>query len=321
METDLNAGNLREPTAIMLSEFITEHLDIAATQVRPSTVRDHKITLHQFLNHVKDRRMDTLTMAKVEAFLGRRRSEGVSEATANKLLRTLKSIFARAMARGYLASNPCAGVRKLREPERTYRILTADEVKSLVDACRVLRWRVLIYLAVTTGMRIGELVNLRWEDVDLHGGAITIRCRDDFRPKSGHNRTAPLSNEAVAGLAELRDAGEHDEWVFSTNGQRMGIDVHRTLAAIQRDAGLADNPFTFHDLRRTFLSHLQMAGVSSAVAQKLAGHSSISTTEKFYTRILPDALRAAPARLPYVEIGITSFSRLAAGTAGKAKTA
>lgn len=322
-EMALNSGELREPKAISLSAFTKEHLDIAASQVRPATVKDQRIVLAQLQAHCGDVGLSTITTARVEAFIGRRRTEGISEATANKMLRTLKAIFERAGKRGYMAANPCRGIPKLREAERTHRILTTDEVTRLIEACKVLRWRVLLYLAATTGMRIGELVHLRWEDVDLSGGAITVRCRDGFRTKSARNRTVPLSAEAVDGLTELRELGEHAEWVFSCrNGARMGNDIHRTLASIRKDAGFSDvDRFTFHDLRRTFLSHLQMAGVSSAVAQKLAGHASITTTEKHYTRILPDALRAAPSRLPYVAIGITSLSRRATFSDGKAKTA
>ena len=58
---------------------------------------------------------------------------------------------------------------------------------------------------------------------------------------------------------------------------------------------------SLHDLRRTFITHLAMEGVNAAVVQKLAGHSSIQTTQKYYTNILPEALRSAQARLPFGE--------------------
>ena len=74
--------------------------------------------------------------------------------------------------------------------------------------------------------------------------------------------------------------------------------MHRLRTAVKR-AGIAH--CTVHDLRRTFVSHLAMAGVSQTVTQRLVGHASVTTTERYYTAILPEALVAAPRRLPYAD--------------------
>lgn len=82
-----------------------------------------------------------------------------------------------------------------------------------------------------------------------------------------------------------------------TGRRPVGNNVLRVFRRIIRDAGIRH--CAVHDPRRTFVSHLAMAGANEAVAQKPAGHASISTTLKHYTGILPEALRAAPLRLPY----------------------
>ncbi len=76
--------------------------------------------------------------------------------------------------------------------------------------------------------------------------------------------------------------------------------MQRDFARIVQEAGIAH--CTLHDLRRTFVSHLAMAGVNAAVVQKLAGHASINTTVTYYTGILPSALRDAQARLPFGKV-------------------
>jgi integrase len=91
-----------------------------------------------------------------------------------------------------------------------------------------------------------------------------------------------------------------DGYVFTTSrGTPWRNNVNRVFGRIVKDAGIA--PCTSHDLRKTFLSHLANAGENEAVVQKLAGHASISTTLKHYTRILRETLRKTPARLPNVQ--------------------
>jgi len=96
----------------------------------------------------------------------------------------------------------------------------------------------------------------------------------------------------------LRRVHRDCEFVFHTQaGRRWRNNVQRGFGAIVKRAGMPH--CTLHDLRRTFVSHLAMAGVNEAVVKDLAGHASISTTLRYYTRIMPQALRSAQARLPF----------------------
>jgi len=81
------------------------------------------------------------------------------------------------------------------------------------------------------------------------------------------------------------------------DGPLRGDTVTRGFAEIVKKAGISR--CTLHDLRRTFVSHLANAGVNAALVQQLAGHSAIATTVKYYTGVMPEALRAAQARLPF----------------------
>jgi integrase len=93
--------------------------------------------------------------------------------------------------------------------------------------------------------------------------------------------------------------------------------VNRLFGKIVKDAGI--EPCTIHDLRKTFVSYLANAGENEAVVQKLAGHASITTTLKHYTRILPETLRRAPAKLPYAQ-GLAIVTQLQHGLEPDAET-
>lgn len=213
-------------------------------------------------------------------------------------MRTVKAAFSRARKRGYLRENPADEVKQVREPERTIRVLDEGEIGKLLSACPSTRWRALVVLALTTGMRLGELTALRWKDVDMDSGTIVVCSTEAHATKSRRNRTLALLPEVGELLRKLPKAGEV---VFATaRGERIAHNVARDFGAIIKRSGIPR--CTFHDLRRAFISQLAMAGVTEAVAQKLAGHASIMTTVKHYTAIMPESLRAAQERLPYRDV-------------------
>jgi len=233
----------------------------------------------------------------VERYFAERLRE-VSAATANKELRTLKAAFSRALRRGYLERNPASDVKQVREPEKTVRVLTAEEIGQLMSACPSPRWKTLVALAVTTGMRLGEMLSLHWADVDLESGTVWVRNRPGSPTKSRRNRVLALVPEVCELLGQLPRDGE---LVFHTrDGRQWGNNVQTGFRRIVKRAGI--RYCTLHDLRRTFVSQLAMAGVNEAVVQKLAGHASMGTTLQYYTHIMPEALRVAQARLPFAEI-------------------
>jgi len=307
----LNQGQFREYEPIALKDFQAEHLAVIATQVRPRTVKDHREVLEQFSTYCgSGRRLETLNARTIERWYAHRLGQG-APATANKHLRTLAGIFERALRRGYLRENPFRSVKPAREREPDVRILNETEIVRLLEACRepgggrrreytAARWHTFILLGLTTGMRSDEICHLEWRDVDLAGGTIAIRSGDEagYRTKSGRARLAAILPELKAALEALREMRPLARWVFETwAGQRIHNNVTRDFKLRAARAGLPD--VSPHDLRRTFVSHLQMAGVSAGLVRELAGHASITTTQRYYSRMLPDHLRQAPFRLAW----------------------
>lgn len=294
-ERGLNSGTLNRPKSIRLEAFASEHIQLLAKQRSERTVEDYKETLARFAAFAGDIPLPRMTHHLAEKFFAHR-LKTVCPATANKDVRSLKAIFNRAVKRGYLVKNPFAGIELAVVPEKDLRVLTPDEVEAIFDACTTLTWKALVFTALTTGMRKGEIVHLAWDDVDLDGGLSHVRCKADHRTKSGRNRVLALVPAEVNLLRRLKLSQRGDYVFVNGAGTQMVNNLSREFGRVVAKAGIPRS--TLHDLRRTFISHLAMAGVNEAVVQKLAGHASMDTTLRHYTRILPEAGRAAPARLP-----------------------
>ena len=316
-ELEMNAGMLQTTEPIRLKAFASEHVEIIRPQIMPGSAADQALVLRHLVRWAGDVWLEKLTPGVMERYIAHRAGL-VKAPTVNREIRTLKAIFERAKRRTYLKRNPLRGLKPLREPERTLRVLTAEEVEKLLTACPSGAWRAFVFLALTTGMRRGELTALQWADVDVEGGCLEVRCTEHHLTKSGRNRTIALTPDGSTLLAGLRRKATTD-WIFANRfGRPWGESTLRSFRKIVKAAEIAR--CTPHDLRRTFCSHLAMAGVSEAVVMKIAGHASADTTRKHYTRILPEAQRAAPLRLPWAR-GIVSKSYHAPATDQKAETA
>jgi integrase len=288
---------------VLTHEFVERYLEWRRHTVAPKSIKDQRETLAMFLRLCPREHLDELGPDAARAFIARR-SEGprpVSRATINKNLRTLRAVFRHAVNDGLMERNPFDGVRRLREAARPIRVLDAAEVRALMDACPDLRWRGLIFLAATTGLRLGELLRLEWQDVDMATGTLTVRSTDAAPTKSGRSRQAPLVPDALALLREMRASAPGPRVFVTDDGTPMVNNVQRDFHCIARRAGV--RPCTIHDLRRTFITALQQAGVPLRTVQRLAGHASAETTLRYYTAVMPEDERAAPTRLPYAALG------------------
>jgi len=295
-EMELNSGVSGEPRPVSYRLFVREHLELTLGRVAPKALQGQRKALELFAENAEPKRLADIDHQAVEKFIAAR-CKGVSPATVNKDIRTLKAIFSEAVRRGFLKANPFIGIKKLRGPERAIRVLTLDEIERLLVVAPSARWTTFIYLALTTGMRLGELCHLEWDDVDLTNRTVTVQNKGDWRTKSRKIRHLALTDQATFLLGKLRSKARSSSVFETRDGRPMTNNMDRDFARIVRKARI--KRCTIHDLRRTFASHLAMAGVNQAIVQKLAGHASISTTLKYYTHILPEPLRRAQRSLPY----------------------
>lgn len=322
-EQALNAAGGDGAQGVPWREAVTDLMAQRAARLAPQTAREEATTVRLFeklagvdaaawLHEVSGGHAERFVAARL-AGVGPKLEHRVGVRTARKDCRVLGAIFSEAERMGWRLGrdgNPwpeaLRRLRRVREPERDLRVLTVPEIARLMAACETVLWKTLVLTALTTGMRRREMEWLRWEDVDFDGMAVRVRSSDEHRTKSGKGRLQPMTAGTAALLDRLRGQRLSAEWVFpNERGGRRANNLLTCFKRRVRRAKIAD--CTLHDLRRTYISHLQMAGAAVAVAQALAGHASSATTEQYYTRVLPDAAVRAVAALPWARYGATGI--------------
>jgi integrase len=208
--------------------------------------------------------------------------------TSEKLLMVVRAIFAHARSRGWIERDPTASVE--RQPVRysgDYDFYSREEIDALVRAAASEQDAAIFLTASMTGLRRGELVALRWRDVDFPGQAIRVRANYSFgelvTPKSGKVRSVPMVPEVAQVLARLsqreRFTGDTDPvFAGSTGGHLDASALRRRYAAAAGRAGL--RPLPFHSLRHYFGS-MAVNRASLVQVQEWMGHSEIQTTARY----------------------------------------
>ena len=214
--------------------------------------------------------------------------------------------FAKAPRRRWATSNSCEGVDLPAVPETDeIRFLNLDEVDALVEHARPGEFhaldRAMFLAAAMTGLRKGELLALRWKDVDWTAGRIRVRqnyVRGQFgTPKSKRStRSIPMADELAGELDRLYKQSAHEgegDLVFAhpiTGGPLPKANVTRRLRAALKAAKL-DHTHRFHDLRHTFGTRMAAAGVPMRTLQEWMGHRDLATTQ-IYADYAPSAREA-----------------------------
>ncbi|MBM4396156.1 MAG: site-specific integrase [Deltaproteobacteria bacterium] len=213
----------------------------------------------------------------------------LSPKTVNNILACLKKLFNSAVEWGRLEFNPIARVKKLHEPEYEWDFLTRDESEAFLAELDS-RWFPLFATLLWTGMRIGEALALRWDDIEWRSGKVLVRRslfhKEFVTPKSGKPREIPMNSRLVEVLKAARH--ERGELVFCTlDGKVLDqANVKRPFFAALRKAGL--RIIRVHDLRHSFASQLAIEGLPLKVIQELLGHQSMAMTLR-YAHLVPES--------------------------------
>lgn len=289
---DVNPKVAPASTAPIFRDFAKQFLEVyAETNNKPSEVHSKRTILRVHLNpFFGDMRLDEIEVEHIETYKAKKLRGKRAPKTVNNHLTVLHRLFAVACEWKKLAHAPA--IKWLKAPEPEFDFLTFAEADALI-ANAVPAARPLIVTAVRTGLRLGELLALRWDDVDLQAGRIVVR-RSVTRgvvgtPKSGRKREVPLSQQA---LVELRAHREVTPGALVFPGERGAmLDKGKTkwkLWTSCKRAGL--RRIGWHVLRHTFASHLAMRGAPLKAIQELLGHATIEMTMR-YAHLSPDARR------------------------------
>lgn len=207
--------------------------------------------------------------------------EGLSPSTVNRYLSALSKAFSNAVKEWHwlpATANPMLGVGKKPEPRGRVRYLSDDERAALLEACRTSEYRplyLIVLFALTTGMRRGEILGLRWQDVDLERRIAVLH-----HTKNGDRRSVPIVPEVAELLREhgkVRKLG--NDQVFVSDGPAEVWLFDKAWYQALSAAKIKD--FRFHDLRHTAASYLAMSGATTAEIAAVLGHRTLQMVKRY----------------------------------------
>jgi integrase len=289
------SSNTSEGT-ITLSGFASEFLTNARGNYTEKTQNVFRTAFNELRRILGDVQLRHISGREIERFLTIKKEEA-SDWTARKHYTALASAFEAAKKWGYITRNPWREVRKPKAREVQPLHLTRTEFEKLLTTINDRNFREVCICAVLTGMRQGELLSLRWSDVDLDNRLIHVRNSEVFTTKNKRNRLIPM-NETLHKMLSHRKHATSCDFVFHRNGRPLNPDpVSRGFKRAVRRAGLNDK-LHFHSLRHTFATWLVESSVSLYHVQKILGHSNFSTTQA-YSHILPENLHDAVDKVSF----------------------
>lgn len=265
-------------------EFAREFIDIYSKQNKRSWERDES-ALRSLASFFKGKSIQNIGSEFIERYKAWRRTE-VAPGTVNRELTFLKTMFNKAVEWGRLESSPLRKVKKLREPNFKERILSSAEMKRLFDVSSS-NLKPILIIALNTGMRRGEILNLKWENVSL-----SKRCIHIEDSKSGKSRDIPMNALVVEALSTLC---QDSKYVFynSTTGSAFK-NIRTGFMTACKNAEIKG--LRFHDLRHTAATRMVEAMVDLVTVSKILGHSSIQMTMR-YAHPTPENMRLAVEKL------------------------
>jgi len=306
VQATVHAGTFREIEDVTFAVFAKRWLDdYAAVSVKASTLATYTSRINgPYTVAFGPLKLSQIGTVDVQHYLATLTRKKLTAATVRAHLVLLRNMFNHAVAWGHLAHNPAGPVKGPKLPHTEMECLTPAEVKVFLAACDE-RHRALFSTSVMTGMRLGELLSLKWDDINWRAGTIRVRrslYNGKFvEPKTSRSvRVIGMSNRLAAILLEHKLAAPYSPYdlVFPTpEGTPMDPANLRKRVFADTLTRAKLRKIRIHDLRHTFASLLINQGENLKYVQAQLGHSSITTTVDRYGHLMPDAHRGASERL------------------------
>jgi len=317
-QADIRSGKADPPPTISLKDFVEEHEKVMRDQVAHATLSDQIRALRMFMAHVGNNiLLQNISPRLAESFIAARLASGLAVGTVNKDIRTLKRIFNLAIEpRGYLPSmdNPFAKIKERKFAPKPQRYVSIEEFRKVFKASHRLWWKALLTLAYSSGGRRDELLNLTWANIDFDAQNVSFVPKETskfllaWEPKDHESRVIPVPSRTIQLLVDLQAiADERNPYVFASGDRLAHILFRRSEGTWKADYELINNltrdlkvicrraevgSFVLQDLRRSCITNWANV-LPIHVVQKLAGHSDIKTTQRYYLAVRKSDLEKA----------------------------
>jgi integrase len=290
---ELKLRETRKLVPISVSRFMLEILKHSESVHSPKTTSNYGTTFRAFLKHFGDVQLGSIMKVDIQNYIEKRIRE-TSIYAGRKDLAYLSASFRYAADRKYVNENVCQGIRTPKIPEKMPLFFSKEEFDVLLTVIDDGDMADIVVFGVNTGCRQGEVVGLRWSQVDIVRRQIILDNRA-YMTKSKRIRTIPI-NKFVAELLIRRKNAAEGEFVFTLEGKPVRPDRMNKLFKKYVVKAKLNPALHFHCLRHTFASWLVMRGVSLYQVQRLLGHQTASVTT-VYSHLTSDNLAAMVEKL------------------------
>jgi integrase len=273
-----------KPEALSWQVLKQQYLTAKHAEIKPKTYKGIKLAISRYEKAVKPSTSNDVTQSSITQF--RAALDKLAENSKRKYLRDIRTFANWCYEQGYIPDK--LKIKRVQSTEKQGYILSGEEIKRLIDACPTKQWSIRLLLALSTGLRLRELGELKISDINLSSKNFSRLNR-----KSGKiTQSQPLPKSIVPELEDyITSLSPKSKDLFPKKFSK------RTWNKIRKTANLEQ--ITFHDLRRTFASRLADANVPIALVKEFLKHSSIETTMKHYIRTQDSEARKAINKLDF----------------------
>ena len=318
---DRDGGLVFDARTMTLGGYLDPWLsDSVRDTVRQNTFDDYAYIVRKHIKPTLGRvKLKNLTPAHVRGLYREKLDSGLSNRTVNYIHVTLHKALKQAVNDALIPRNVTDAVKAPRPVKKEVQALDQDQVRIFLEAAKDDRLEALYIIAITTGLQQGELLGLRWTDIDLEGGVLAVRralvagsagskagARFDAPKNNKSRRTVKLTASAVEALKHHKAAQSEERLKLGSLWEDHGLVFpnrvgkpmdhnnlyRRDFKKMLKKAELP-NTFRFHDLRHTCATLLLLKNVNPKVVQELLGHATITQTLDTYSHVLPTMQDAA----------------------------
>ena len=282
--------DIKKNERIKFEDFAKTFIELhSKLNKRPRVAKRDEQLVKRLTEHFSGKYLYEITPRQIEEYkkirkeAKRKGGKEIAAATVNRELACLKCIFNKAITWGKAEKNPVREVKLFKENNRRTRYLEKEEIKKLLENSAD-HLRPILIVALFTGMRKSEILNLQWKNINIKHGVIYL-----LDTKNGERRKV-LINDTVEKALIAVSKNPNSPYVFCHENGKPYLNVRKSFDVALEKCGIIN--FRFHDLRHTFASQLVMMGIDIKTVQELMGHKSIEMTLR-YSHLSPDHKKKA----------------------------
>jgi integrase len=260
-------------------QFSKDYLEHVKTTFAPKTEDNAVRVFKSFKALVGSKELKEYTALDLENFKANRKEKNLADATINIDIRTLKSAFNVAVDWEKIGKNPFGKVKQIKIADKKKQHINAEEFVKIFAAIEKPWVKDVVGFTVVTGMRLGEVMNLKWDDYAEKKKLMTIQSSSKYRVKGGKSRTISLPKNAID---ILKRRVKIVEWIFVTDHEKKVTNDY-VSKMFKKAVKKVDVPqkIHFHSLRHTFGTRAGEALMAPHVIKQIMGHSSLRVTEGY----------------------------------------